>query len=96
VTLLGREWAQLGLPAPGGRPTRFADLIGADDLPDAVAALKRLAREEMVTFDARLRSPGGGRLRFGATLDVAMGNIRLVGVAVPATSVSTTTPAHRR
>jgi hypothetical protein len=85
VTLLGREWGRLGLPTPADRPTHFADLIGRDDLPEAVAALKRLALEEMVTFDAHLGSPGTGRLRFCATLDVAMGNIRLAGVMMPAT-----------
>jgi hypothetical protein len=84
VTLLGPEWARLGLSTPRDRPTQLADLIGRDDLADAVTALKRLAFEELVTFDARLGPPGAGWLRFWATLDVVMGNIRIVGVAVAA------------
>jgi hypothetical protein len=95
VTLVGPGWDRLGLPAPSAGPTHLADLIGTDELAEAVAALKRLDVEATVTFDARL-GPGAGRLRFWATVDAATGKIRLVAVVVAATSLDSALSYARR
>jgi hypothetical protein len=96
VTLLGPGWDWLGLPTPSAGPTHLADLVGTDELAEAVAALKRLDVEATVTFDVRLHTPGAGRLRFWATLDTATGKIRLVAMAMAATSLDSALSHARR